>query len=377
MFINALSIGLIVPLMYPLSIKFGLNPTGLSLLFTSFSIGQFFATPIIGRLSDKYGRKPLLLICLAGTSLAFALLASAQSVVMLFAARIFDGITGGNISVANAVVADITDEKNKPKAFGILGASFGAGFLIGPAIGGVLSDNSISAPFWFACGLSAVGVVLGMFMLKESNKHRANERFLFRNTLNFTIPFKSLRKPAVGIFITLGLFTAMAHHSMIIGFQTYTVDILGLNPRQIGLFFTCFALIIVIMQAVGINVILKKISKKQYVLLGTLTLMFIGFITAYFSNTLGIFALAIFIYTLGSSIKEPLIQSLISERTKNNEQGKVLGIYQSYISMGQILGPLLAGLVALISIQSIFLFAAIMILFSLVTVIKSLRINKI
>lgn len=147
MLVNALSYGTIIPLMYPYSARFGINALGLSLLFACFSLAQLIATPIIGRLSDKYGRKPLLLLCLGGTGLSLALFASAQNVAMLFVARILDGITGGNNSVAQAAIADSSTGKDRAQAFGLLGASYGFGFLLEPALGGVLSEISLSTPF--------------------------------------------------------------------------------------------------------------------------------------------------------------------------------------------------------------------------------------
>ena len=359
MFINALSIGLIIPLLYPLASQFGLSPLGLSVLFTSFSIAQFFATPVLGKLSDRYGRKPILLICLAGTAVAFSLMATAQTVVWLFAARIFDGITGGNMSVANAVVADSSTKEERPKAYGFLGASFGFGFLLGPAIGGALSNFSIQTPFWFASALSVAGVIFGFFALKESNENKTSNQFSFKEYFHFARPFSSLKKPFVGSLILITLLVSMAHNGMIIGFQTYTVDVLNLTPSQIGWFFTGFASVSILMQVMGIKYLLKKFDDKLKILLGALIFMSVGMVISYVSDSFWPFFVSIFIYGSMSSVREPMLQSLLSENTPADQQGKLLGINQSYTSLGQIVGPLIAGLISTVNLSYIFLVSAI------------------
>src|SRR6201985_119098 len=145
--INSLGFGIIVPLLYAYGKHFGLNGTSLGFLMAAFSGAQFIATPVLGALSDKYGRKPLLAISLLGTCISFLMFAEARSIIILFAARILDGITGGNISVAQAMVSDTSTPKDRAKRFGILGSAFGFGFIIGPALGGLLSKWGIQAPF--------------------------------------------------------------------------------------------------------------------------------------------------------------------------------------------------------------------------------------
>src|SRR5258708_2905865 len=168
MLINALAYGTIIPLLYPYSQRFGIGPAGLGILFASFSLAQFLATPVLGRLSDKYGRKPILLICLLGTSVSLALFASATSIPMLFFARIIDGVTGGNISVAQAVIADSTSGEERAKSFAMLGASFGVGFTFGPALGGLVGSFGLAAPFWLASVLALAGTFLVFIILIQT-----------------------------------------------------------------------------------------------------------------------------------------------------------------------------------------------------------------
>src|ERR1700761_2559987 len=152
--INSLGFGIIVPVMYQYGKTFGLTGTTLGILTASFSIAQFFATPILGSLSDRWGRKPLLIISLAGTCISFLLFAEASGLIMLFAARILDGLTGGNVSVAQAMVSDTATPQNRAKKFGILSSAFAFGFVIGPAVGGLLSKLGDQVPFYFAAGIA-------------------------------------------------------------------------------------------------------------------------------------------------------------------------------------------------------------------------------
>ena len=155
--------------------KFGVTGEILGILTASFSIAQFFATPVLGSLSDKWGRKPILVISLAGTCVSFLLFAEARSLIMLFAARILDGLTGGNVSVAQAMVSDTATPEDRAKKFGILSSAFGFGFVIGPAIGGLLNKFGSQVPFFFAAGISLLGTLCAAFILKETNQKDDNK----------------------------------------------------------------------------------------------------------------------------------------------------------------------------------------------------------
>lgn len=353
MFVNALSYGTIIPLLYPYASRFGMDAFGLSMLVASFSLAQLMATPIIGRLSDRFGRKPLLLLCLGGTAVSLALFASAQSMVFLFVARILDGITGGNNSVAQAAIADSTEGKDRAKAFGFLGASYGFGFLIGPALGGLLSNISLSAPFWFASALAAAGTFAGVFLLKETLTEKSRQP---AQSAYFDIGkiAQSLTHPSTGVLLSVSFVYAIAINSWIIGFQSFSNDILKLPARDIGLMFASFGLISVLMQSLGIKIILEKIKNKKSILGGALILAVGVVAPLYFVHSFAPFFLLITLFGIVSAPIVPIVTSMISERTKAEDQGGILGINQSLISMGQIAGPLLAGAIALRSVNLVF-----------------------
>ena len=352
--INSLGFGIIVPLIYPFGKQFGMTQQMLGLLTASFSIAQFFATPVLGSLSDKYGRKPILIISLIGTCVSFVLFAQARSLVMLFAARILDGITGGNISVAQAMVSDTSTPEDRAKNFGILGSAFGFGFVIGPAIGGVMSKISLQAPFYFAAAIALVGVLCAHFFLKETNTDpdRKNDgKFEYKSLLTV------LKKPVVGNAIFIGFLLTMAQFTMIIGFQTFTADVLKITPFQIGVFFAGFGISGILMQ-LAVPYVTKLFSSKSLILLLSLVFCFVAMFMAGFTNKLVVFSALMCAYGLFHGLRNPMLNAIISDRTEENEQGKTLGINQSYASIGQILGPISAGLISGISVHYIFFLSA-------------------
>lgn len=358
MMINALSYGVIIPLIYPLAEKFGLGATGLSWLIASFSLAQFLATPIIGRLSDRFGRKPLLLISVAGSAISMAMMALASSWSGLFLARIIDGVTGGNNSVAQAAIADSTSGADRAKAFGLLGAAFGFGFLFGPALGGLLGHYNLMAPFWFASGLAVLAVVLGALFLKETLPVSSQKAVKLEHLFHGKQLFSALLTPMVGILFILTLLLSMAQSSFIIGIQTISFDVLKLSTKTFGLILGSVGIVSVIMQA-GVIRIAIKLVKKEWLLIFSLLGSSLTLTAFYFHQDLQWFVGLNVLYTIFISLGAPVVSSLISERTHAEDQGYVLGLNQAYMALGMIIGPLLAGLVAtLLSLENIFFLSA-------------------
>src|ERR1700682_4290161 len=167
-FVNLVGFGIIIPLLPFYAQTFGASPFTVGLLFAVFSLAQLIASPALGDLSDRYGRRPVLVFSLAGTVVSFIMLARAHSVAMLFAARIVDGLSGGNISTARAYVADVTPPKDRARAYGLIGAAFGLGFIFGPALSGVLANVSYTAPIWAAAGITLVATMMAWLWLPET-----------------------------------------------------------------------------------------------------------------------------------------------------------------------------------------------------------------
>src|SRR4029453_7011505 len=170
-FVNLVGFGIIIPLLPFYARTFGASPIAIGLLFASFSLAQLLASPLLGDLSDRWGRRPVLILSLIGTAVSFAMLAVAQSLAMLFAARIVDGLSGGNITTARAYIADISTEENRARSFGILGAAFGLGFIVGPALGALFSHISYTAPIWAAAAITVAATALAWLWLPETAHH--------------------------------------------------------------------------------------------------------------------------------------------------------------------------------------------------------------
>ncbi len=366
--IDAIGFGIMIPLIYSYGKQFGLNKATLGLLTAAFSVAQFFATPLLGALSDKIGRQLLLVICLAGTCASFILFGLAGSLLMLFTARILDGLTGGDISVAQAMVADISPSAQRTKNFGILGSAFGLGYVIGPAIGGLLSGFGMRLPFLFAAGLSFIGALLSLIFLKETLKKGGPKQPPFRYNALITI----FKRPIVGPAVLNGFLLTTAQFVMLIGFQTFCSDVLKLQPTQTGLLYAGFGLTGIFMQ-LGIPMINELIPSRSGILLASTLCCGAAMVSIGLASGIIAFAIGIGIYGLFNGLRNPMLNAIIADECKGKEEGQVMGINQSYTSMGQAVGPAMAGLAALLSFQSPFYLASLLILAALVVNVRLKR----
>ncbi len=351
--VNALGYGIIFPLLYSYSHKFGLNDFQNGLLFALFSLCQFIATPVIGRLSDKYGRKPLLVVSLIGTVGSFLLMAFAPNAIFLFIARALDGITAGNLPVALAVISDTTDPKDRAKGFGIIGASFGFGFVFGPAIAALTVGFGAAVPFLVAAAISLVAVILTMFMLPETNKHMglAHKEKLF----DFVHMAKALVDKNVGMTLLVSLLYSFAFSLFIYAYQPLSVEVLHLTATQISINFTIFGIVGLIAQGFIIPRMTKRFGEKT-MLRNSLFLGIWTFIGFFLTRSLWMFTVVSILHGMVNSFVNPLVQALLSKEVDAHSQGSIQGINASYASIGMILGPIIGGVMATtIAIPSPFL----------------------
>jgi MFS family permease len=362
--INSIGFGIIIPLLYTIGKKYGATPQTIGLLTAAFSVAQFMATPVMGALSDRFGRKPLMTISLIGTCISFLMFGWAGSLFMLFAARILDGLTGGNISVAQAMISDSSTPADRAKKFGILGSAFGFGFVIGPAAGGLLNELGPKVPFYFAAGISLIGILATMFLLKEthpSDKRKQNDK---KSKFSFKSLLSVLKMPAIGTAIFIGFLLTTAQFAMLIGFQTFSLDTLKLSPTQIGLFYAGFGVSGILMQ-LAVPYITKLISAKSVILIISTALCLGAMIVSGFAAAFIMFAISVFIYGLFNGLRNPMLNAIIADHNDDSRQGEVMGVNQAYISIGQVIGPISAGAVASISVHAVFWVAAGFILIAL------------
>lgn len=354
--VNALGYGIVIPILYSYSKHYGLTDFQNGLLFSIFSICSFISTPLIGRLSDKYGRRPLLILSITGTVVSFFMQAFAPNAIFLFLARALDGATAGNISVASAVISDTTTKEDRAKGFGIIGASFGFGFVFGPAISAITVGVNQSLPFVIAGVITLIAMLMTIFFLPETNKHigQVSHAKLF----DFGKLWHALFDPGVGmtLLITLVYFLAFAC-SIIYGFQPFAKKILSMTDVEISIFFTIFGMIGLLSQLFLVPKISKWLGiKKAYRI--SIGLVAISFAGMFFSRSLPTFLIANVILGLANSIVQPLTQTILSQETDEKSQGTIMGLNASYMSIGQIFGPIIGGLIASIYIPSIFLFGS-------------------
>lgn len=346
--VNSIGYGIIIPILYPYSVKFGLSDFQNGLLFAVFSICQFIATPIIGRLSDKFGRRPLLLISITGTALSFFMMAFAPNAIILFIARALDGITAGNIPVAQAVIADTTDEKHRARAFGIVFASLSFGFIIGPAIAGLTVGISQSLPFIIAGIITIISVIITALFLPETNKHigEVKKGKLF----DFSKLWHSLYDPNVGRTFLITLIYNFAFACAIIyGYQPFVIKILKLTEVQNSLLFVLFGVVGLLSQVLLIQRYINYFGLKKGFTIA-LAAGAIAFTIMFFSRSLPIFIVAAIIMGMFNGLTQTLITTILSKETDAKSQGTMLGLNASYMSIGQIFGPIVGGAIATIFI---------------------------
>lgn len=345
--VNALGYGIVIPILYSYSLQYGLNDFQNGLLFAIFSICQFIATPIIGRMSDKYGRKPLLIASITGTTLSFFLMAFAPNAFFLFLARALDGITAGNIPVASAVISDTTAPQDRAKGFGIIGASFGFGFIFGPAISGLTVGITPIMPFIIAGIISIIAIIITALFLPETNKHRGE--VAHGKLFDFNKLRHALFDPNVGQTFVITLFYFFAFSCAIIyGFQPFAYKVLHLTATQIAFLFTLFGVVGLISQLFLVQKFTQLLGlKKSFVFSFVLTAG--ALLIMFFSRSLPFFILGSIILGLFNGISQTLIPTILSRETDVKSQGSILGLNASYQSIGMILGPIIGGIVATIA----------------------------
>lgn len=353
--VNALGYGIIIPILYSYSHKFGLSDFQNGLLFSIFSVFQFVATPLIGRLSDAYGRRPLLLISLFGTALSFFTMAFAQNATWLFIARALDGVTAGNIPVALAVISDTTEPKNRAKGFGIIGASFGFGFTFGPAISAFTVHLGDSAPFIIAGIVALIAFILTAVFLPETNTHKG--AVLSRHVFDFRHLFHALFDPAIGKTLTVSFLVMLAFSIFIYAFQPMSVQMLHLSPRQISIIFTIMGVIGLVSQGAVIPRVIKMFGERK-VLVYSVAASVITFSVLFVTRSYPLFLAIVLIQAFANGFANPVIQALLSREADQKSQGSIMGVNASYQSIGQIIGPIIGGLLSTIFIPLPFLMAA-------------------
>jgi predicted MFS family arabinose efflux permease len=341
-FINSLSFTILIPTVYQYGREFQLSDLETSFLFSIFSIAQFFATPIIGKLSDKFGRKPLLVISLVGTVIGNLLAGTAPNALVLFFARFLDGVTGGNISVAQAVISDVTTPENRAKGFGIFGASLGLGFVVGPVLSLAAQQRSLGTAFLVSSAVAAIALVLTIFFLPETLKQKtATPLNIFDIGLQDLL--RGLTFPKLGILFIINFCVGTTFTLFTFAFQPYYLKVLHQDNSSLTLLFLAIGIVGVIVQIKGVKIMTQYMSLVKILFLG-LFFRSLSFILMPIVPDIHFFLAVSIIFSLFNSLVQPMISTLISLNTSPEEQGKMSGLNASYLSAANGIGPVIAGL---------------------------------
>jgi DHA1 family tetracycline resistance protein-like MFS transporter len=348
-FIDLVGFGIVIPVLpfYAEGTAFNATPRMVGLLFASYSIMQLIFSPILGGLSDKYGRRPVLLLSIIGTGIGFMVLGLATTVWMLFIGRILDGVTGGNISTAQAYIADITTEENRAKGMGLIGAAFGLGFIFGPAIGGILSHWGIHVPFFFAAALCFANAVLLYFRLPETvtADHPAKNSAAGGRSLRHIID--SLKDPKLAFVLVIYFLFIVAFSIMTSAFSFYTMFRFGYDAQHTGYLFAYVGVIAVIIQGGLIGRLVKRFGELPLVIAGALCFAISLFAVPFVgpaAGGLGALLLGGGVFSMGNSLATPALTSLASKSAGPEKQGIILGVTQSTASLARAVGPSLTAL---------------------------------
>ena len=331
--------GIVVPVLPLYTERFGASPFTTGLLLAVYSGMGFIFSPVVGTLSDRIGRRSILLLSTIGQATGFFIMGAATTLLWLFVARTIDGIFGANVSITQAYVADVTPPQDRSRVLGLLGAAFGVGFICGPLLGGILSQVSLSAPFYFAGGLAAANAVLIFFILPES------------------LPAEDRSRPDRGAFVTLfkegrgrvivplmaAYFFMMAGFSILTSFfAIFTEDRFGYNASANGYIFAGIGVISVIVQGVLIGRLIENFTEKRIAITGVALLACSVFVFP-FVQTLTTLLLVSAGIAIGNAFINPTMNGLVSRAVNKYWQGRVLGLMQACASLGRFFGPLIGG----------------------------------
>ncbi len=335
--------GLILPLLPFWAQHLGANPIGVGLILTMYALAQFIFTPILGTLSDRYGRKPIIFSSLLIEAASLALSALAWSLPILLLARFIGGLGASNIGSAQAVVSDTTSPTDRAKGMGLIGASIGLGFVIGPALGGVLAPLGPSIPFWAATGVALLNALLVLFFLPETLQRQDRLMQTESARSNFFAGItRAMRYPVVIRLIAINLIFTVAFTAMEAIFPLFTQHTYGWGAPQNGYIFTYIGVIIVLMQGGLVGQLVKHWNEQAIMVVG-LIMLAVGLTMLAFSTQLAILLVTLGILSVGEGAVTPLVSTLLSFASPTDAQGETLGLAQGMAGLGRIVGPVAAG----------------------------------
>lgn len=342
--VDMLSFGVVIPILAYLAKDMGATAFQVGLLTAMYPAAQFFGAPILGRLSDRFGRKPVLVVSIIGTLVGFVVLAMAQSLWILFISRTLDGLTGGNISVAQAYIADVTKPEDRGKAFGMIGAAFGLGFILGPTAGGLLSGISYSAPAWLGAVLAAINVVLVLVLVPESLTAKDKERLAGRVRRGFDLSplTAAFRHRRVGPLLSIRFLIGISFAIFESGFSLWAIAALSLPARETSFVLAWVGILSVFMQAFLMGRLTKRWTDDG--LLVTSLFVASAALAAWgFVGNVWVLVALMPAISFGMAVSNTISTSALTKAIHRDEVGGMMGITTSIQAFTRIPAPIIAG----------------------------------
>ena len=367
-FIDLVGFGLVIPLLPFYAERFGASPVQMTLLFAVYSLMSMLAAPLWGRLSDRVGRRPVLMASMAAAALAYLWLGFATQLWMVFAARAFAGACAGNIAAAQAYIADVTPPEKRARGMGMIGAAFGLGFIVGPVIGGIVAGSDLKTadlqtPGLIAAALSGTALLGIVLLLRESLSPTSRREPRGR----VAALRDAIGQATLGRLLAVFFLVILAFSGMETTFAWWAIDQFGWGPRPIGFVFFYVGLLSAAMQGGLIGPLTRRFGEER-LMLGGLVLIALGLLVLAFVRAVPLLVVALTLLALGMGAMQPTLNSLISRRAAPEQQGEVLGVAQSVGALARVMGPIVAGsLFSSLGPGSPFLWGALLVVLALLT----------
>jgi len=343
-FIDLLGFSLILPLLPYYAKTFNANQTTTGILIASYALMQLIGAPILGRLSDRFGRRPILLLSVFGTFLGFLLLGFANALWMLFASRIIDGLTGGNLSVAQAYISDVTDEKSRSKGLGMIGAAFGLGFIIGPVTGGLLSQWGYAVPAFAAAAISLINLILIYAWLPESlTEEKRSQMTEKRPAVTLNALLVAFQRPFTGSILITRFFFGLAFAIFQTIFSLYALAKFNLTARDTGFVLTYVGVLSVIVQGFLVGRLTSRF-REDLLITASVVLMAISLLGWALAPSLIWLYIIMTPTALSGGLLNTLLSSTLTKAVAPQEIGGILGLSAAVESSTRIIAPILGGL---------------------------------
>ncbi len=345
LFTETLGFTIVIPVLPFLGLNLGLDELQVGLIMSIFSICQLVASPLTGKLSDRFGRKPILIFSQMSTFIGFFLLGIANSVWLLVLARLVDGLLGSNMTVSQAYISDVTEPKDRTKYYGYSSAVFGSALIFGPLMGGVLSNISLSTPMFLAAGISLISIFLVIFFLPESlDKNKRGGKIKINDIIPVREAKKFFSKPESRNNLLLFFIYSLGFMIFISTFPLLAKIQLNANPQEVGYYLTWVGILRVLLQFFLVDLILKKFGENRTMAAGIWALIICMILMSFSNNYWFVFIPLVFL-GFGTGVCRPILSSRLSKSVKKEETGSIMGVNNALNSFSQIITPIVGGAV--------------------------------